>query len=406
MPKNLIFLNINNPIFQKTEDGEFWLGTDKGIVNFNPRKVKPFSQPPNVFLDQIIINDQDTITGYGIRKSLELPYDSNTLSFNILPITFYKAKTSKVKFKLENYDDKWIVQNHDQKVRYTKIPFGNYTLKYQAVDTNGNESEIKLLAIKIHPPFYLSWWFFLLTFLLTLALVYLLYTIRINQIKKKERAKTMLAKLEFQLVDQELKALRAQMNPHFLFNAMNSIKGIIIKKEIKNATEYLTKFSSLIRSILENSEKKLIPLSKELQALKLYIELESLRFNNDFNYQLTLDKNIDPNFVRILPLVFQPFVENAIWHGLLPKENGNKELKIFLSKRGDYLICEIEDNGIGRSNSAKVIARKNHQSMGTDITIKRIKMHHSANDIQILDLMNNSNYPIGTKVILTFYIPE
>ena len=242
--------------------------------------------------------------------------------------------------------------------------------------------------------------------MVTVALGYVIYQYRINQIRNFAKKETAIARLELEVVEQELKALRAQMNPHFLFNTMNSIKGIIIKKEVRKATDYLTKLSSLIRAILTNSEKKNIPLSQELEALKLYIELESLRFTTDFNYRIQVDKELDQNFTRIPPLVLQPFVENAIWHGLLPKVTGRNILNVNIFRIEDIVFCEIEDNGVGRRKILENKPKKEHQSMGISITQKRIQLLHPKNKIQIIDLVDQKGSPLGTKVIIEIYFPE
>jgi len=248
--------------------------------------------------------------------------------------------------------------------------------------------------------------FIFFAILLISGLFYIISKYRINQIIKKEERKTALANLKTQVVEVELKALRAQMNPHFLFNSMNSIKGIIIKKDVKNAINYLTKLSSLIRAILSNSEKKSISLANEIEALQLYIQLESLRFTKKFEHQIQVDKNIDSSFVRIPPLILQPFVENAIWHGLIPKLTAPKQLNINLLRKGDFVLCEIQDNGIGRKQSEQVKSKKEHHSMGIDITRKRIQLLHQENEIEIIDLVDDEGKALGTKVIVKLYNPE
>ena len=387
-------------------DGNIWLGNSKGLVKFDPKKIKPMGIAPKVYIDQLIINDKKIINGIGEKEQLKLNYDQNTLAFDVIGIDYYKAHQTKILYKLDGYDKNWLSIDNGQIIRFAKIPHGQYSFKVKAKNINGLESQLKGLVITIYPPFWKTWWFCFLAMLSVLLLIYAVYKTRIAQIKNNAKKETDIARLEVQVVEQELKALRAQMNPHFLFNTMNSIKGIIIKKEVKKASEYLTKLSSLIRAILSNSEKKNIPLSNELEALQLYIDLESLRFTSNFNCRFKVDKQIDQDFTRIPPLVLQPFVENAIWHGLIPKTSDPKSLSINIFRQGDFIICEIEDNGVGRKKADENNKEKKHKSMGISITQKRIQLLHTDNNIRIIDLVNQDKKALGTKVILKLYAPE
>jgi len=164
----------------------------------------------------------------------------------------------------------------------------------------------------------------------------------------------------------------------------------------------------LLRSILNNSEKQRIKLSEEIEALCLYIDLEALRFASNFNYQIQIDKTIDSSFIRIPipPLLLQPFVENAIWHGLLPKTSGDSKLNINVIRKEDFLFFEIEDNGVGRKKAATLPKTENQKSMGIGITKKRIQLLHDENDIEIIDLVDNNQLALGTKVVIKLYAPE
>lgn len=156
------------------------------------------------------------------------------------------------------------------------------------------------------------------------------------------------------LAEVEMTALRAQMNPNFLFNCLNSIKFFIIQNDTDKASDYLTKFGRLIRLILQNIKSELITLDLELEALSLYVELESLRFENKFHYELKIMEDVSVEYFEVPPLIIQPFVENAIWHGLMHKKQEDGELKVTISMHGDAVRCEIEDNGVGRDRAARI----------------------------------------------------
>ncbi len=211
-----------------------------------------------------------------------------------------------------------------------------------------------------------------------------------------------MANLKEQLGTLEMKALRAQMNPHFLFNCMNSINRMIMEEENDKASKYLSKFSKLVRLLLENSENPKVNLKDELEMLKSYIELESIRFKNKMEYQIKVEEYIDQESTYIPSMVLQPFVENAIWHGLLHKDTKG-QLTIDIKEEGDNLHCSITDNGVGREKSLKLQKKSGHKkiSMGIKITTDRLKLltkQKISEAIKILDLKDGENNAVGTQV--------
>ncbi|MEP7107365.1 MAG: histidine kinase [Ferruginibacter sp.] len=208
----------------------------------------------------------------------------------------------------------------------------------------------------------------------------------------------------------EMRALRAQMNPHFIFNSLNSINKYILKNDQINASRYLTRFAKLIRLILDNSNSKEVALSDDLEALQLYIEMESLRFGNKFTYGIIVDEDVRVDTLQVPPLIIQPYVENAIWHGLLHKET-DAHLTVSIKKTADYMLnCIIEDNGIGREKAREMKSKSanTNKSLGMKLTQERISMlnqYTSLNaSIQIIDLANAAGEATGTKVIVTIPI--
>ena len=200
--------------------------------------------------------------------------------------------------------------------------------------------------------------------------------------------------------------LRSQMNPHFLFNSLNSIKLYIINNEKKNAVYYLNKFSKLVRKILEASSLKEISLAEELETIELYMNIENIRFSNEINFDISIEDGIDTHAIKIPSLILQPFLENAIWHGLSSKE-GDKSIHINVKKENDYFTSiSISDNGIGRKAAEiikenKVLKRK---SIGIDITKERLanfsKDYENSFDFEIKDLYDENNNSSGTKIVI------
>ena len=212
------------------------------------------------------------------------------------------------------------------------------------------------------------------------------------------------AELLQQKSELEMQALRAQMNPHFIFNSLNSINRFILQNNRTQASEYLTKFSKLVRLILQNSQAPLISLESELEALELYLDLEALRFDHRFGYKISVPKDLDIEALQVPPLIIQPYTENAIWHGLMHKEDKG-QLDIEVSEEKDHLYFKIADNGIGRKQAAAMASKSatKHKSMGLKITRDRIAMLQKVNGespVKIIDLENTDGSAAGTEVII------
>ena len=222
---------------------------------------------------------------------------------------------------------------------------------------------------------------------------------------EKLQSERKLVELKHQAAELEMQALRAQMNPHFIFNSLNSINRFILQNNKTQAAEYLTKFSKLVRLILQNSQATLISLESELEALNLYLELEALRFDQHFKFKIKIQDNLDPSMLKVPPLIIQPYAENAIWHGLMHKEEKG-QLDIKVSGENDHLYFKITDNGIGRKQAAELASKSatRHKSMGSKITANRIailnRLNGKESPVTINDLVNPDGSAAGTEVII------
>jgi len=202
------------------------------------------------------------------------------------------------------------------------------------------------------------------------------------------------------------------MNPHFIFNSLNSIDSYIIRNESKQASEYLNNFARLMRLILQNSRSNYITLKDELIALELYLQMESLRFKNKFRYTIDVDEALDTSSIVIPPMLIQPYIENAIWHGVMSKNNGETgKVELHIYKKNENLYCVVSDNGIGRKKAAELREKKLHthkRSMGMQITQDRIeiinKLYNLNTTVQIHDIENEQGEAEGTRVELTIPI--
>jgi anti-sigma regulatory factor (Ser/Thr protein kinase) len=253
----------------------------------------------------------------------------------------------------------------------------------------------------------------IIVLLLIAAIIFRNITLRRRNEKMRLQHELKVQKLESekQLSELEMQALRAQMNPHFIFNSLNAINRFILQKNSAQASEYLTKFSRLMRLILQNSQASLISLESELEALELYLSLEVLRFDYHFSYKVLIADDVDASELKVPPLIIQPYVENAIWHGLMHKEEKG-QLDIEVSQEDNFLCVKVIDNGIGRKKAAEVASKSatRHKSMGLKITADRIAMmrHENSNEsvIKINDLVDPDGSAAGTEVIIKIPIVQ
>ncbi len=225
-----------------------------------------------------------------------------------------------------------------------------------------------------------------------------------SQLIKSEKEKLQ-AHHHKELLELEAQALRAQMNPHFIYNCMNSIKALIQNDDKLRSIEYLTTFSKLIRTIFHNSDKRQISLHDEIETCRLYVQLESMRLNGKLKYDFCIDPNLDLKSVMVPALIIQPFIENAIWHGIVPNEQGT--VKISVKGNEEAIVCEVDDDGIGRERSKlnKPTKAIGHESKGVHLSQQRLNLEKMLNDtnasMEIIDKHDN-NIAAGTKVVLSF----
>lgn len=391
--------------------GKMWFGSSKGVDVFHPDSVKTIGKAPKIAINSLKIHGKEWMPNniaVNFLNKFDLDYSQNNIVLELAALEY----TDPIRNEFKTYltvngktDSTYLGTKNT--ISYANLAPGNYLFEFTACNAEKIwQKEKRKLRIIINPPFWQTWWFYLTLTLTAISAAFALYRYRVGLVRKEEAQKTAVANLNLQVVETEMKALKAQMNPHFLFNSMNSIKGLILKQNTRKASEYLTKFSVLLRSILANSEKRHILLVTELETLRLYIDLEALRFTREIDYQIETTPDIDIDFISVPPLVLQPFVENAIWHGLLPKKEGKNSLRIHIEREQDFIIYTIQDNGIGRAAAAKPKTLSTHKSMGIGITRKRIELIHPENSIQIIDLHDKKGKATGTQVVLRIYEPE
>lgn len=354
--------------------------------------------PPVIYISGVRINGHDTM----ILAHYELPYNYNFIKINFAGFVLNNPEALQYKYYLDGVDKEWLYTGNTF-AQYTTLPPGKYIFRVNAMNKSGYWSDAPVkLTFTIHPPFWQTWWFIFLVIVAVLSLVSILFIARVRQIKKREREKAGISK---QIIHLELQALRAQMNPHFIFNTLSSIQYFITANDSKAALRYLSKFARLMRSIMDNSRKSVVLLKDEVQALELYLELESLRFKSKLKYFITIDPSVDINYEEIPSMLIQPYIENAIVHGITHKETGGV-VSVKISKRNKSLVCEIEDNGIGRQKSEEInkMRKNSHVSTSMAITENRLKLLNtlegSPAGVIITDLHDKENCPCGTRVLI------
>lgn len=397
--------------FATNSAGEVFSGTKKGFIRFHPDSIPRDGRPPRLVLTAFKVAGQerrlDSLT-VDFWKEVRLKHFENFFSIEYVALNFTLPEENTYFYKLDGLDEDWVDAGAQRSANYTKLPPGRYKFCLKARNKDGVWSSAeKTLDIIVLPPFWRTWWFIALATALLLGLAYGAYRLRAQQIRRAEQMK---AEFNKKLAEVEMAALRSQMNPHFLFNCLNSINRFIQRNEPDAASAYLAKFSRLIRLVLDNSRSELVSLRDELEALRLYIELEAMRFVGRFTYAIEINPELDINGIELPPMLLQPYVENAIWHGLMHKESEDCRLWVRAFAREGRLVLEVEDNGIGRE-MAKQLKSKSatvHKSHGMKVTAERIhiinEIYDAQAEVSIDDLKDAQGRGLGTKVTLSLPI--
>ena len=371
-----------------------YASTNKGICYFKHSNIEPNPLAPKLYAYEIVAGEEKKGSN---TKSISLDYQSNSFKVKYFAIHFKSQGRVHYRYKMLGLDKEW-TYGYNTEANYPFIPPGKYTFQISASNENNIWSESLELEIIIGNPFWLQWWFFVLAFLLISFISYFIYRIIERTSKKKE-------KVQLEINEYRQMALSRQMNPHFIFNSLNSIQHYILQNDILLSSRFLSKFSKLIRIILENSQEPLISLEEEISSIRLYMELEALRFKERMKYTIDVDTKIDLMNTEIPPMLIQPFLENAIWHGLMNiTDKTQGVLNICFTETENGVVCKVRDNGIGREKSREINQQKNttHISLGTSITQDRIdlinKIHKMKIDVVYEDLKDSEKNAIGTIV--------
>ena len=370
-----------------------WVGAEGGVWSI-PIATSGFNAaPPLLTITSVELVQGSQATSTDLAA---LQHYNRNLRFNFAGISFRNAGHQQYRYRMLGLDSAFQTTT-EQKVYFPGLPPGTYTFQVQAVNNDGVWSPIEARSFTIPRPYWQTWWFYTLLFFACLGMVssFLLYRSRMLNTQQK---------MQLALLESEQKALSAQINPHFLYNTMNSVQYFVTKAQPAKAADHLADVSMLMRKVLQNTSSSFVSVAEEIEILELYLHLEQIRFDHQFEYSIEYATAPYWEKVKIPSMVVQPHVENAIWHGLMKEKRNSGKITIRLEENKAALKWIIEDNGVGRE-AAKTLSKrsgKRHKSSGVRLTQERLKILSQQSgqgySVKIIDLYAAENQPAGTRV--------
>lgn len=375
-------------------DDKLWVLYKHGVSSINLKDLGKTASEISLSIDSVMVS------GYklGISNNV-FRADQNYLKAFIDYRDIITSNEVKISYQLKGWSDAWLeISSTENLIEFKSLPPGDYSFKVKAA-YRGKEYVGEAYEFIIDFPYYQKWWFYLLISISGSLIIALIARQRIREIKKRDEVKIKMLENESKALMAQLKAIRAQMNPHFIFNSITSIQDLILKDEKLKSYDYLEEFSKMVRTTLEMSDKEFVSIGKEVQYLDVYLKLEQLRFKDDFEFQINLNASEE---IKIPTLFLQPLVENALKHGLR-HQIGAKRLLISFTEKDHKLVVEIEDNGIGRQASQELNKQeKKYASFSTDAIHNRIRILNNQFGVNIE--MQYTDLEKGTKVTVIFPI--
>ncbi len=388
-----------------------WFGTSAGLMRYSLSSKNTTTPLPKVQIKDIrLFFEKKNLRKYakGVNSSTNLPeelvlkYNKNHLTFDFIGIYHTSPDKVKYRFKLEGFDEVWQPITTSTFVTYSNIPSGDFVFKLSATSDLKNWSKPVRFAFQISPPFWFTWWFYLFCFILIAVTIWLV--IKRREKKEEEKRSTQLILDKSKMLKLEQQALNSSMNRHFIFNALNSIQYYINRQDKISANKYLSSFAKLVRKNLDSSLVNEIYLDDEIERIGLYLKLEEMRFQDKFDYTINVDKTIEYQTIKIPSMLLQPFIENSIWHGILPRDQRGK-IVIDAIRKEDKLIIDIVDDGVGieKSLADKKGKNQHHDSKGMELTKGRIELISKISNKGCAihgptQFYNEKNEILGTKV--------
>ncbi|HEY5125562.1 MAG TPA: two-component regulator propeller domain-containing protein [Ignavibacteria bacterium] len=391
--------NINDVAYNKTSNC-IYAGHDAGLSVIDLKRFGEFfTVPEKVSFTKLEFND----TVLYCNQNIELDYDHNDFILHFISFNYKSPNSISYEYKIEN-GQHW-TETKTNKINFSSLAPGDYNLKIRAKDISGIRSETSVLNFKIHPPFWKTIPFYLGVSFLMLMLIAFIFFKRVQYIKKKAKENL---EIQDNIASLKHQALASSLNPHFIFNTLNSIQHYINVHDAEQANEYLVNFARLIRMNLDLAGQTFISLETEIKRLELYLQYEQLRFEDKMNYKIDIGKDIDTERLLIPNMILQPFVENSIWHGLLPNDGKGlinisikKEKKNINSNLRQVIILNITDDGVGLAESAKYKKSK-HISKGVSIIKEKLDLLvPDIKDFKFIEIKDREDNITGTSVTIT-----
>lgn len=411
-------LETNLNAIYEDYDEKIWVGTSDGLVRIDPAlnsELFDFKTPElhltgiRLFMEEF---DYDRFkaeynNNSRIPSFISLPYDQNHLTFDFIGINLKDPESVQFEYRLNGSNDSWSPLSTATYATYSDVAPGIYDFEVRAVNKGLKWSEIQTVQIEIRPPYWKTWWFILMIAVVSLFIVAIIFQVRIRAIKQKEENEKLGYKNRLLFLEQQ--SLNASMNRHFIFNSLNSIQYFINSSDKLSANKYLSSFAKLIRKNLDSSTSNnfIVTLQEEIDRIELYLTLEKMRFQEKFEYKLSISSSLDTESIEIPSMILQPFVENSIIHGVLPlNRKGLIEIKIY-EEYGD-VVFEVIDDGVGIDNTLKNKKDQmvgDHESKGMEITNRRIELLRKLTGDNLLiigpfQLNDEDGNSLGTKVII------
>ena len=394
-------------------DGSIWFGTMNGLTHYRPGEHKRSCVVPDVHFTKVDLFYKPLIetawSAYareagGIEPGLELPYRQNHLSFGFRAVSQIQAEEIRYRWKLEGAEADWSPPSEASSVNYANLPPGNYRFLIQASVDNCPWSPAITAPFAIAEPFWQASWFLPLVITLAILLISLIAWRIVYRVKQQEKAHRSELELQNRLLQLEQKALQLQMNPHFIFNALTGIQSLVATGEYSRARKRINEFAKLMRATLYNVRRPTITLREEIDTLERYLGIEQFCQAQPFTYTISLRVGIDTEEVELPPMLLQPFVENAVLHGVSHLQYPG-EINISFEVIGDLLYVTIKDNGVGRERSAQLQQERKagHQSLALKVTKERLealKGERLYDSLKISDITDAKSEIKGTQVEL------
>lgn len=377
-----------------------WVGTPGGLAYFKEQDIANNSIC-NLVMERIIVSGRSVDT----LNNLDLNWRQNNISFEFSGISMKAAGDIIYRYRLNGLDNDW-KETKLNTLTYPSLPSRTYKLEIYAVNKFGRQSEVIAINFSIATPFWKTTLFWIFTVLVLAGITILLLNRRYRKNLRRRDEKSRVAR---EISEARQQALQAQMNPHFVFNCLNSIQQFIMLNEKEKANKYLTEFADLIRKTLENSEKKNVTVADEIAYLRQYLEMEQLRYGDAFDFNISINEALQADFTEMPAMLLQPYIENSLRHGIRHKTNGKGLIELLFLQENNLLTCVVKDNGIGRAAAQKLKSAQHieYQSKGMALTARRIELLNTQANagIKVLvnDVLDDAGNVAGTQV--TIHIP-